>query len=262
MVLTWDFYVSAFLLAVFLLIIGFDLLNLYFGFPGKTSRYKQRTFAPLAFCFGWFFIGLLTVSNIVPNAIIQAERYLYFPSFGPIMLLGMGVAYLVKIKRYKVYGFTIVSALVLVVMFIYQTYQRNNIYRDDQSLWTDTLNKSPRSLVALNNLALAYEVEGLYPEAEALYKRALLFALEKPDKVNITSNLAEVYYKKGQYELAEQELLKVSEIYPRHFVHYNLGLIYEKQAKFDLAKQRFEKALEIRKEFVPAKMKLWNLKKD
>ncbi len=64
--------------------------------------------------------------------------------------------------------------------------------------------KDPRRAVSLNKLALLYDAQGKYAEAEPLYKRSLAIweqALgpEHPDVAGSLNNLAELYRAQGRY---------------------------------------------------------------
>jgi Flp pilus assembly protein TadD len=53
------------------------------------------------------------------------------------------------------------------------TIARNQDYRTEVTLWSDTVRKSPDKARAWNNLGYAYQLEGRREEARAAYQRAL-----------------------------------------------------------------------------------------
>ncbi len=60
----------------------------------------------------------------------------------------------------------------------------------------------------LNNLALLYNIQGRYEEAEPLYKQALamfqkLLGTEHPDVATSQFNLGTLYHKQGKYPAAD-----------------------------------------------------------
>lgn len=59
--------------------------------------------------------------------------------------------------------------MVVAVTVVYSvgTVTRNPVWKDDISLWTDTVEKSPVDVYALNNLAVAYNKMGRVEEAKA-----------------------------------------------------------------------------------------------
>ena len=66
----------------------------------------------------------------------------------------------------------------------------------------------PNTATSLNNLALLYEAQGSYAQAEPLYKRALairekVLGPEHPDTAQSLNNLAGLYDSQGSYAQAE-----------------------------------------------------------
>ncbi|MDP2156359.1 MAG: tetratricopeptide repeat protein, partial [Nitrospirota bacterium] len=57
--------------------------------------------------------------------------------------------------------------------FVVLTVQRNHAWKDDYSLWSDTVKKSPDSDVAHNNLGDAYEQKGRLDDALREYESAI-----------------------------------------------------------------------------------------
>jgi Flp pilus assembly protein TadD len=66
------------------------------------------------------------------------------------------------------------------------TVLRNQDYRSEVALWSDTAAKSPGSARAWNNLGFALQLEGREDEAAAAYRRALALDPEHvPARVNL-----------------------------------------------------------------------------
>jgi tetratricopeptide (TPR) repeat protein len=93
-------------------------------------------------------------------------------------------------------------------------YQRGD-YAEAEKQWGAALkaaegfgSEDPRLATSLNNLALLYEAQGKYVEAEPLYKRALAIdektlVPEHPDLAASLNNLAALYHAQGRYTEAE-----------------------------------------------------------
>ncbi len=77
--------------------------------------------------------------------------------------------------------------------------------------------KHPQFASSLNNLALLYEAQGRYTEAEQLYQESLQLRREvlgnrHPDVATSLNNLAELYHMQGRYAKVEplyQEALEI-----------------------------------------------------
>ena len=88
-----------------------------------------------------------------------AERYLYLPSFGFVLL----AAFAAVTARARWPGAArAVAAGVAAIVIAYGagTVARNRVWRDDLSLWTDTVAKSPDSAYARNELGVELEEHG------------------------------------------------------------------------------------------------------
>jgi eukaryotic-like serine/threonine-protein kinase len=126
--------------------------------------------------------------------------------------------------------------------------------------------RHPDTLVSMNNLALAYNTQARYAEAESLFVQALeglrsVHSPEHPDTLCTMHNLALVYDKQGRYTDAESLLTQTIEARRRVLgpedpatllSQSNLVLLYEDQRKFDAAEQLGTQVLEIRRRVLGA----------
>ncbi|MGD0886652.1 MAG: tetratricopeptide repeat protein [Thermodesulfovibrionales bacterium] len=106
---------------------------------------------------------------------ILAERYLYLPSAGFAIAITIAVrgAYRGRILKKFTAPVVVVSAFVITTVLALLTFQRNDVWEDDYSLWSDTVQKSPDSSIAHSNLGVAYQNKRLCGEALKEYDRAL-----------------------------------------------------------------------------------------
>jgi len=149
----------------------------------------------LAFGLGWFFVHLLPTS-LIPRADLLSERNLYLASVGLILAVVVLVALLVQRLAVAVpeprartvagYGLALLAVLVLSLL----TYQRNLLYRDEVSLWSDTVMKSPAKARPHNNLGHAYAMQGDWEEA---IKEFRIAARLDPDYALAQKNLRDAY---------------------------------------------------------------------
>ncbi|MHC4550539.1 MAG: tetratricopeptide repeat protein [Planctomycetota bacterium] len=161
-------------------------------------RYRRR--APLVtFGIAWFFITLLPVSHIVPFHELAAEHYLYLPSVGFCLLVGLGVTRLARR-----WGTRTVSAgfAVVLLAFAARTVMRNRDWRTSEALWRATVETAPRCARAHHNLATAYANGRDYQRAAMHYRRALEI---EPDNVQARCQLARVYKDTGRLSEARVE---------------------------------------------------------
>ena len=126
----------------------------------------------------WFFLHLAPTNSFLARADAVNDRQLYLASIGPLALAGLAIALL---PRWRAAAVVVVAAVLGVA-----TVARNQDYRTEVALWSDTVRKSPGSARAWNNLGYAYQLEGRHDEARAAYERAL--ALD-PEDVKARLNL-------------------------------------------------------------------------
>ena len=181
----------------------------------------------------FFFLPYLVVSNLIfPTGTIMAERLMYFPSLGAIMILALAGERLFKFS--KRVGF--VFLLILSVVYGFIPVGQNRVWASREALLTDSFKKSPDSIVAKTNYGililnqnkelakkLSLEVYEKYPdyiqnlnlrgavevqernfnEAEKFLERALEL---RPKHQNTLQNLSRVYFTLGKYPETEKTL--------------------------------------------------------
>jgi tetratricopeptide (TPR) repeat protein len=126
----------------------------------------------------WFFLHLAPTNSILARSDAVNDRQLYLASLGPLALAGLAIALMPRWRA----PLLVAAALALGAA----TVARNQDYRSELALWSDTVRKSPGSVRAWNNLGYACQLEGRREEARAAYERAL--ALDPAD-VKARTNL-------------------------------------------------------------------------
>ena len=213
----------------------------------------------------WILIPLLPVFHIqaLGNHIF-AERYLYQPSVGFVIVLtvgGVGVMQYLASRTFRgpggarggrggpggVGGGTSVAlAAVLVVTALYcvGVVKRNPVWRSNLTLWQDTAEKSPKSAMARYNLGNAFYRRDQTDEAIGEFTEAVRLA---PGYASARNNLGLAYLKKGLLPDAIDELsvaVRLSPGSPNY--QANLGNAYLAQGQAGEAIGAFERALDIR----------------
>jgi hypothetical protein len=98
-----------------------------------------------AFGLGWFAAALGPVSNLVPVPVPAAERFLYLPLVGIALALAAAAGELAERlppARLRALALAAAGALALFVGLINK---RHDAWRDDETLWRETLRRNPRS---------------------------------------------------------------------------------------------------------------------
>jgi tetratricopeptide (TPR) repeat protein len=117
-----------------------------------------------------------------------ADRYLYLPSAGAALLAGYAWDRWAEVERARAPARALAAAVLLV--FAAATIQRNAVWHDHLSLWTDTVAKTPTSAAAHEYLGFALLSVGRLPEAASELERVVYLAPERVDaQVNLASTL-------------------------------------------------------------------------
>ena len=206
-----------------------------------AARCGQRL---VAFSGTWFFITLLPMSHIIPHKEMVAEHYLYIPSVGFGLLMGLGLAQLAHRWRHIGLGVGIVVLLV----YSARTALRNQDWQDELTLWRKTVQHELASARVYHNLAVVLHTEeGRLAEAEQFYRQAIT---REPDYGAPHSGLAELYLDQIRYDEALIEAKKGVELSPRRvWAQWILGRAYYQHGDFDKALAQFVKVANMDQDF-------------
>ncbi|MGC3976110.1 MAG: tetratricopeptide repeat protein [Nitrospira sp.] len=155
----------------------------------------RRRFPLVAFGIAWFFLQLLPTS-LIPRTDLLSERNLYLPALGLLIALVSFGAHIKKrlsialprpaVVRAASLSFAVALALTLGL----STIQRNELYRDQLSLWADATLKSPNKARPHNNLGRAYALQGDWDRAIEEFRIA---ARLDPTFILAQQNLRDAY---------------------------------------------------------------------
>ena len=198
----------------------------------------------ISFTIFWFFITLSVESSIIPIRDVIFEHRLYLPMAGISIFLACVLFNLLKdIKKFWIVG------LLVVLVFSFLTYKRNNVWKTQLDLWTDVSEKSPNKARVYYGLGRAYREIEDYDRAIENYEKAIEMGHKTARSY---SNLGVVYDIKGKHEKAEQyflESIKIDSNYVRPFM--NLAVIYAKAGNYEEAIAYSQKAIEIDPNYAP-----------
>ena len=194
----------------------------------------------------WFFASLLPVSNIIPIAILKADRYIYIPSLGIIVIFAFFITRLFEKERGETSLLPIKSLAYLFSLFVFilfslLTVDRSNVWKDGMTLWQDTIKKSPGDYLVLNNMGTTYKDMKKYEKAESLFRRAIR---AKPDYYAPYFNLSTLYGIYGEREEALSYIEKAFELNPGDFkTNVNLGNIYRREGRLTDAESAYRRGI-------------------
>lgn len=179
----------------------------------------------------------LTANVVFPIGTIKAERLLYLPSFGWCLLCGWFITQRPPPRRRWLMAVTLVTAA-----YGSRTWARNWDWQDNFTLFAATVQSSPGSAKAHQNLAIAYSLRG---ETEmALRHFRLAFAIF-PHYPDVAFGVARIYEKKGIDDEAFAWYARATEL-DRCFTkaRLNIGLMRLRRGELPPAQSSFRAGLE------------------
>ena len=133
--------------------------------------------------------------------------------------------------------------VVLLCMYGFMSYQRNLVWQDDMSLWTDNVKKAPGNPRAYQYLGLAYHDVKDFDNAIIQYKKSLSLNPLQPD---VHNNIGVSYFNRGDVDTAIMHFKHALSINPSHAdAHYNLGIAYGEKGLVDLAQEEIRKGMKL-----------------
>jgi protein O-mannosyl-transferase len=139
----------------------------------------------VAFCIGFFIINIVLLLQLIPvGSAILADRYTYIPSIGFHLLMAWLIFKLVEKNNQNKTLIYALSGIYLLVIG-YSSFERCKIWKDSMTLWDDTVEKSPKAVVAWNNRGSIKDRDKKHEEAIEDFTRAIVL---KPDYVHAFYN--------------------------------------------------------------------------
>ncbi|MEP9412204.1 MAG: tetratricopeptide repeat protein [Candidatus Brocadia sp.] len=235
----------------------------------------------------WFFVTLIPTMNIIPIANIMAERYLYLPSVGfctvlsyillgtwgqvcTFILRGDGKMGIWENRSLNIstpnipdcsnsnfcrMPFVFITCLILIPTVLYSlaAMKRNKSWRDQLTFWSKTIEVSPDSSRAHNNLGMIYLQDGGLDLAIHEFQTAI--AIESDPEYH--HNLGMAYQKKGMREEALEEYHRVLAVNPNSaLTHNNMGNIFVDKGLLDEGISKFKEAIQLKPNYYDAHFNL------
>lgn len=223
-------------------------LLLFAGFFAAIAYFLKKKNNLMVFSFVWFFIFLSPVlvfaDKIGEN--VFAERYLFAPMIGFSMILASLVEFFWRKAFWQKIPVTVV--LSLLVFFCWKiVFSRNTNFKDNETIFVDSAQKSPDSALALYNLGLEYAKEEKLDQAQATFDLLVERVPNWFSIKNAYNNLGEIYRRRGDSEKAIEYYKKAIDASGRNdsTPYTNLAQFYVEQKKIMPALSTICKALDI-----------------
>lgn len=213
-----------------------------------------RNYRLAAFGIFWFFLALLPESSIVPLKDVIFEHRLYLPMAGYSFFLVSGLFYLFEEKKVN---FAVFILCLMVCFYAVLTYQRNKVWKDPLTLWSDVVRKSPKKARAYHNRGRAYYAQGNRKQAYSdfntaeeltpkftgvVFNRAITRYLGE-EEAKTYYDRANSYSAQGFLEEAVRGYNRAIELNPDYAQAYNnRAIVYYFQKEYALAWQDVHRA--------------------
>ncbi|OGS39747.1 MAG: hypothetical protein A2551_07765 [Elusimicrobia bacterium RIFOXYD2_FULL_34_30] len=206
----------------------------------------------IAFCMVWFLITIIPVMNFIPflKYSFLSERYLFLPSAGFCMFLGLIIEKLSFLWLKKNSVSLVFISISILLFYITQTITRTYDWKDEFTFWLKASIREPKSFMAHTNLGVCYVSQNKIDLAIAEYKTA---AQLYPVVEQFTA-MGDLYLGIGFYNYAIEnyEIALQSNFNNKCIIHNNIGFCYLQKGLNDEAIKNYNKAIEINPKYVDA----------
>jgi tetratricopeptide (TPR) repeat protein len=197
---------------------------------------------------GCYVVTLLPVLGIIQvGRQAMADRYMYLPSVGPLLLLGLLSAWVsAKINALarwrKVSKFLTAAIAVLVLASLsYLTVKQIGVWRNDLGLWTYVIEKEPNAYLAYYIRSFTYRGKGQLDRAMEDSNKAIAL---NPSYWASYQNRAAILERRGLFDKAMADYDKAIALNPSYArLYYERGALFEKMGQSDSAAADYDKVI-------------------
>lgn len=198
----------------------------------------RRRRPEFVFALGWYLVTLFPVLNFFATNPVVADRYAYLPSYAFAFLVSTTLFFaLPKIPAIAKHS----VAATAIAILAFATWEQNDIWRDDETLWKGTIDALPRAWGAYYNLGAHYFAQEEYEKVFRL--------LEQLTERQQNDGVLRIF--QARYALRQGDPLRAIELLEGHSysqesprqVSYLLGQAYERSGDLQKAIDNYSDAL-------------------
>ncbi|MDY8135849.1 tetratricopeptide repeat protein [Aquimarina sp. 2201CG5-10] len=206
--------------------------------------YKIKTTRNLVFGFGFFFITLIPVIQVLSFAVsVTADRFTYLPYFGLFYLLSLGVFGLINHKPKLKTTVKIVS-FVFIITFGVTTFSYAQTWKNSETVWSRVIKYYPEYFISYINRSEYRINNGQLDKALQDCNKAIRL---KKDYFLAYYNRGYIYQKKGDITKAIQDYTLSIAYNDQSFQAYqNRGILYAQLNQLDKALNDFDVSIAIK----------------
>jgi tetratricopeptide (TPR) repeat protein len=216
---------------------------------------------PFLFALGYFLVALLPVLGFLNISLMRyslvSDHWQYTALIGPVGLAAGLLAWVMERPgAWRTVAMAVAGALVLACAVL--TWRQTHIYRDEETLWRDTLAKNPKASIAYINLGLACANAGRLDEAIRDYNQAI--ALKSDDDLAY-NNRGAAYDKAGHPDQAIRDYTQAIALNPGDGrAHYNRGIVLAAAKRYVEAVADYDQAIALKPDYAEAYLNRGNVR--
>jgi len=211
----------------------------------------QRATRAVAFGLAWYWIALVPTSSVFPLSQIVSEHRIFFPYVG-LMLAAIAAvmrwvcapaAAPAQARRARP---AVLLALAAFGALGLATYERNKVWKTDETIWRSVTETEPDNARAWNNYGLPFAERGELTKARELFEEAIR---RDPGQRGAYINLGNLADRMGNHDAAERYFQKALELREDDAgAHYAYALFLLRGGRTEEARGETKRAFEIDRE--------------
>jgi tetratricopeptide (TPR) repeat protein len=224
-------------------------------------RYRKSWGRPFLFAWGFFCTALIPVMGFTDVAFMKyspvADHYQHIAIIGVIALVSAGYSSWRGSVPGKAFPPALFVAVAAATVLIFLTWRQSGLYRDEITLYQETLKKNPQCWMAQNDLGIAMVRIGRFEEAIENFRRVLQI---NPDYVEVHNNLGNALMQIGRSQEAIEQIQQVLSLKPDYpAAHYNMGKILSDMGRVQESLEHYQEAIRLNPDFPEAHYSLGNI---
>jgi tetratricopeptide (TPR) repeat protein len=191
--------------------------------------YLRRRQAIISFSILWFFITLAPRSSFISIPDVIFEHRLYLPLMGVSLAFPLLMGYIAAVLKPKFRLPVAAASSAVILLLVVGTVLRNQVWRDEISLWNDVIAKSPHKARPYNNLEKAYFIRDEFDRALEVAQRGFRNVEDASDRQAFQQFIGNIYIQMHRYGEAAAVFLQTANIGDKHLAstaYNNVGVAY------------------------------------
>jgi len=223
------------------------LLAIALGLWFIRRRLERETRRMVTVACLWLALPILPVLNlsVFASGELVHDRYLYLPSIGLALLVGLGLSRL-KVGRAQLFGqpaLRFASVLLLTLGLGFATVNQHQYWASELLLFQHGLTVAPDSRIARTGLANVLSDRGYFDAAVSMYNEVIE---RYPANWKAINNLGCTYLKMGSFNEAEATLMRGIDIKPNEPKQYiSLSVVLQELNRLAEAEHAAEYAISL-----------------